>query len=267
MSRQTGYAVGEFRDGEAEIARLRAQARVAVAAEQGHLADLGLPAQGRFLEVGCGPGFVTEALRELRPGLTVVGLDLDPALLGVAKDLFPAVRGDAARLPFADRTFDFVYARLVARHLPDPRSALSEMGRVLRPGGRLVVADTDDDAILVHPEPEGYRVVRQARHRTHARRGADAFVGRKLPVLLREAGFEEVGVRTLVIDSEATGPEAFARIVLDPLTQAIDADLLPAERAADAGRAFEAWGRRELVFGMTVGILVGGSRPRDSTRT
>ena len=264
---QTGYAVGEFRDSGAEIERLRAQARIAVASEQGHLADLGLPERGRFLEVGCGPGFVTEALRELRPGLTVVGLDLDPTLLGVAKDLFPAVRGDATRLPFADDSFDFVYARLVARHLPDPTAALAEMRRVLRPGGRLVVADTDDDAILVHPEPDGYREVREARHRTHARRGADAFVGRKLPVLLRSAGFDEVGVRTLVIDSETTGPEAFARIVLGPHTQAIDSDLMAPERAEHAGQAFDAWGRGSLVFGMTVGILAGGAKPHAGATT
>lgn len=262
----TGYTVGEFRDGAAEIARLRAQAHMAVAAEQDHLRALGLPDRGRFLEVGCGPGFVTEALRARRPDLHAVGLDLDRTLLGVAKDRLSAVRGNAMRLPFADDTFDFVYARLVARHLTDPAGALLEMRRVLRPGGRVVVADTDDDAILVHPEPEGYRQVREARHLTHARRGADAFVGRKLPVLFRAAAFDDVSVRSLVIDSEATGAEAFAEIVLDPLTQAIDPDLLPVDRATDAGRAFRAWGRQGLVFGMTIGILVGGAKPGAGSR-
>lgn len=267
MSTRTGYAVGRFRDSDAEIDRLRAQARIAIAAEQGYLSELGLPAQGRFLEVGCGPGFVTEALRETRPELSVVGLDLDPTLLGVARERFPAVRGDATRLPFAGASFDFVYARLVMRHLTNPAAALAEARRVLRPGGRVVIADTDDGAILVHPEPTGYRAVREARHRTHARRGADAFVGRKLPVMLRAAGFEDVAVRTLVIDSETTGPEAFARIVLDPLTQDIDPDLMPPERAAAAAHAFREWGRRGLVFGMTTGILVGGTVPAAAPRT
>lgn len=267
MTGQTGYAVDRYRDSLAEIERLRAQARIAVAAEQEYLVELGLPEEGRFLEIGCGPGFVTDALRETRPALSVVGLDLDATLVGVARQRMPAVRADAKHLPFADASVDFVYARLVVRHLVDPGGALAEMRRVLRPGGRVVIADTDDGAILVHPEPDGYREVREARHRTQARRGADAFVGRKLPVMLRAAGFADVDLRTIVIDSETIGPEAFARIVLDPLTQDIDQDLIPPHRAAEAGRALAAWARQGLVFGLTVGILAGGTAPGAVSRT
>lgn len=261
MSNRAAYAVDEFRDRDAELDRLEAQAQVAVAAEQEHLAELGLPHAGRLLEVGCGPGFVTRALRRLRPGLETFGLDLDPAMLHVARRSVSVVRGDAASLPFPDGAFDFVYARLVARHLPAPLDALAEMRRVLRPGGRVVVADTDDDAILVHPEPRGYREVREARHETHARRQADPFVGRKLPVLLGEAGFVDVKVRAMPIHSGAIGARAFASIVLDPLTQAIDPDLMDPAEAAEIARGFEAWGRQELAFGMTAGILSGGAKP------
>jgi SAM-dependent methyltransferase len=98
---------------------------------------------GRFLEAGCGPA--ANALNLAAAGAEVVGVDLAPAAVerataafrerGVAGDF---VVGDVRALPFADGSFDFVYAGGVVEHFLDTERALGEMARVLRPGGRVL---------------------------------------------------------------------------------------------------------------------------------
>ncbi|MGH2540141.1 MAG: class I SAM-dependent methyltransferase [Actinomycetota bacterium] len=67
----------------------------------------------------------------------VVGADVDPAVATNA-NLTEAVRADLAALPFADATFDLVFAKYVFEHLEHPGRTLRELRRVMRPGGHLV---------------------------------------------------------------------------------------------------------------------------------
>jgi ubiquinone/menaquinone biosynthesis C-methylase UbiE len=90
-------------------------------------------------------------------------------------------------LPFEEASFDAALLSLVLHHLPAEvkRSGLKEIGRVLRPGGRLIVVDLDrSDSVL-------WRIV--LRPLSHVETSADAFEG-KIPIYLREAGFESVTV-------------------------------------------------------------------------
>ncbi len=110
---------------------------------------LGEHAAGRILDVACGPGVVTAAVA--RRADTVVGLDATEAMLGKAAARtsgLPNVSlkvGDAENLPFADGEFDAVVTRLSLHHFDRPGRALSEMARVLRPGGRAVIVDVSSD--------------------------------------------------------------------------------------------------------------------------
>jgi SAM-dependent methyltransferase len=91
----------------------------------------------RVLDVGCGRGGVLEDLQH-RAGLAV-GLDPDRASL--QEHRAPALHrvcGLSEALPCPDGTFDLVCCSWVLEHLPDPRRALAEVGRVLVPGGRFV---------------------------------------------------------------------------------------------------------------------------------
>jgi SAM-dependent methyltransferase len=98
------------------------------------LAALDVQPGGRVLDVGCGPG---AALRELRQrGACPVGVDLYAAWAGLCNER-PVVRGDAAHLPFATGSMDAALLVHVMAHLGRPAQGLSEIRRVLRPGGRL----------------------------------------------------------------------------------------------------------------------------------
>ncbi len=95
------------------------------------------------LDLGCGTGQLTARIARELPGVTVVGCDFSAGMLerGAARAAAIAwVRGDAARLPFADACFDAVTSTEAFHWFPDQRRALAECFRVMRPGGRLLVA-------------------------------------------------------------------------------------------------------------------------------
>lgn len=92
----------------------------------------------RVLDVGCGPGALTEELVDRVGSDHVWAIDpSEPFVAALARQL-PAVflvRGGAEQLPFADAAFDVVLAQLVVHFMTDAVSGLSEMARVVRPGG------------------------------------------------------------------------------------------------------------------------------------
>jgi ubiquinone/menaquinone biosynthesis C-methylase UbiE len=114
--------------------------------------------------------------------------------------------GDACDLQFADESFDLVFMREVLQFIPEPVAALSELYRVLRPGGFACVGDTDDQLWITWPPPSPAlaRLVGAVAAVQHAQ-GGDRQTGRKLTTYLRAAGFK--------INSLVVLPEAQHRVV------------------------------------------------------
>jgi SAM-dependent methyltransferase len=103
------------------------------------------PTAGVVLDLGCGEGRASRELLEL--GYRVVGADRSPTLIRAAADScegVPVVLADAATLPFADHSTDLVVACMSLLDMDDFEGTVSEIGRVLRPGGHLCLA-------VVHP--------------------------------------------------------------------------------------------------------------------
>jgi len=96
---------------------------------------------GRVLDAGCGTGGLLAALAVRAPSLRPVGLEFSLAAgRAAAKSGAPVVRGSVNAMPFADASFDAaIAADLLCHAAVDPPAALSELRRVLHPGGRLVV--------------------------------------------------------------------------------------------------------------------------------
>ena len=98
------------------------------------------------LDVGCGTGVITLLLAEM--GHNVTGLDMAEGMLEKAKEKASSFNlpvkfrlGDAEDPPFEDELFDVVTNRHLLWALPNPEKAISEWGRVLKPGGRIVIID------------------------------------------------------------------------------------------------------------------------------
>lgn len=109
------------------------------------LIDLARPQPGeRVLDAACGTGVVARLVAPIvgQTGKTV-GLDFDPQMIEVAKALGPDTewrQGDLQSLPFDDAAFHFVICQQGLQFLADRAAGLREIHRVLRPGGRLVLA-------------------------------------------------------------------------------------------------------------------------------
>ena len=97
-----------------------------------------MAAGARVLEVGCGTGLILGRLA--RHARTACGIDLSPGMLRGARERgLDVVLASATQLPFASNSFDLVCSFKVLAHVPDIRSALAEITRVTRPGGRMAL--------------------------------------------------------------------------------------------------------------------------------
>jgi ubiquinone/menaquinone biosynthesis C-methylase UbiE len=157
---------------------------------------------GRALDVGCGTGGAARALAASFPEVgRVVGIDISETMIAEARARTPKsdaseapvefVRGDAHELPFPDGSFDAAYSLRVFEIIGDPRRALGEMARVLRPRGRLAVNGTDIDAWTID---SSYRDVTRRIFHHACDFETNGWVGRQMPGWCKELGLGEVCV-------------------------------------------------------------------------
>jgi SAM-dependent methyltransferase len=158
-------------------------------------AALGLEPGQDVLDIGSGPGFLAcEMAEAVGPGGSVRGIDSSDAMLSVARQRRPATGsapvefgpGQATELPFPDGAFDVVTSTQVYEYVHDIPAALAEARRVLRPGGRLLVLDTDWDTIAWRSSDADRMRKILAAWDEHL---ADPYLPRRLTSLLTRTGF------------------------------------------------------------------------------
>lgn len=96
-----------------------------------------------LLDVGCGNGKYLRRIRQQRPELTAVGLDISAGILASVPQ--PVAVADAVALPVPNRCADTVLAMHMLYHVRNPHAAVSEAVRVLRPGGIMIVSTNARD--------------------------------------------------------------------------------------------------------------------------
>lgn len=205
---------------QAEIRRLDAQVDLFWRSEQQLLAEFGLRDGIDYLDCGCGPGRMIELVKTAYPAGRCRGLEMDPILVEAANAKLQArgysdctvVQGTAEVPGLPERSFDFITMRLVLEHVPDPVAALQSLGRLLRPGGRIFIISNDfENHTRTWPSVPELARLYEAYCASRRQDGGDPCIGRRVPQLLRRAGFHLIDQRVEVAHSALIGDEPFLR--------------------------------------------------------
>lgn len=219
----------------------RAQAHDQVPVNRALLAALAPLAGERILEVGCGSGVLCrQIVPALVPGGKITGVDISPAFLKIAQGY--ATRAEASHcmqwgagrceaLPFQAASFDSVLAARLLLHVSNPLTVLSEITRVVRPGGRVVIMDWDFDTLAI--DHSNREMTRRLTHWRCDHHGGNNWSGRQLWRQMRAAGLVNVKLAPVV---------SIAHQENDSLTLSL---FKAAQVARDAGaialHEYEAW--------------------------
>jgi SAM-dependent methyltransferase len=165
-----------------------------------------LPGDWTVADLGCGTGAL--ALELSRHVGCVIGVDNTPAMLDAARrrtrdaDNIELRQGDLEALPIEDRACDAAMMVLVLTYLPEPASALSEMARVVRPGGKVVIVD------VMRHDREAFR-----REMGQQNLGYDPS---EVCVLLEEAGLTSPNCTPIPPHPDAKGPALLLCTAMKP---------------------------------------------------
>lgn len=181
----------------------------------------GLSGALHVLDLGCGTGEITRRLAERYPQASLSGVDILESNLAIARQrsatLGERVRyehGDAFALAHADASFDLVVCRHMSQAVPDFPQVLAEITRVLRPGGWLHLL-TEDYGMLHMPDGprdldrfwlDGPMVFLHSV-------GCDGRIGRHTPPLLEAAGYRDIAMDYITVDTLRVPRTTFAGIL------------------------------------------------------
>lgn len=211
--------------------------------------DTRYPPNAHVLEVGCGVGSQTAILLNNNPETRFTAIDVSPDSIARARQRLigseqrlTLEEGDIHSLGYPEGSFDHVFLCFVLEHLRHPEAALTELKRVLKPGGTLTVIEGDHGSVLMHPANEAALAAVAAQCELQAQKGGDAMIGRRLYPLMTAGGFEQVKVHPRQVYADGSSPQlaaAFTRKTFTAMIQgirdeAIEKGVIEADRF-DAG--------------------------------
>lgn len=178
----------------------------------------------RILDVGCGTGTAEVHLSRLhltQVSLVAVDLSADRVREALAAARSHNIRAsfaaaDGCALPFADGTFDSAFCVAVLQHIGDVGSAVRELARVTRAGGRVVAVEPDNSARYFYSSLDSGMRTYEAARRFFARLAqersdaTDGAVGPKLATLFAQSGIELLDVQLFPVSRAQLGPPAKA---------------------------------------------------------
>lgn len=267
MTANRHYAI---RGGIEGRARLRILSRVMHATTTALFNRLGVNAPLMCLDVGCGGGDVTlELARRIGPLGRALGADTDETILVLARReaqeqgiVNVEFRVFDIRTQYAGCEFDVVYARFLLTHLDDPSGAVAAFYRHLRPGGLVILEDIDFSGSFTYPESTAFQRYYELYCTVVERRGGDANIGPRLPILLADGGFENVEMSVVQPVGTQGEVKLINPITMENIAESVLQDGLASQAEIDAvveelynfaenprtvagvARVVQAWGRR-----------------------
>jgi arsenite methyltransferase len=224
-----------------------------VAQRERVLDALALRPSERVVDLGCGPGLLALQMAErVGPAGEIQCIDASASMIALAQRRCAALSwvrqrsGDVAALPYLDGSFDAAVCTQVYEYVPDIDRALAELHRVLKPGGRAVIVDTDWESCLWHSsDPARMRRMIEAwdRHCPHPH--LPCTLARRL----RAAGFESPHQDAIVLINDRYRPDTYSHGVIPLLAAyAKKQGLVPREEADAWVADLEDLGRRGDYF-------------------
>jgi len=221
---ETSRVVEEFNSSQGAVERRR---RI--------VAALALRAGEAILDVGSGPGNqIFEMSSMIGPGGRVQGIDPAESAIAIASRRCSGLSnvhfelGDAAQLPFDDKTFDAAMSSQVFEYLENVGGALQEIYRVLRPGGRVLIHDTDWGALLWRSS-DSQRMTRVME--VWDRHLVDPHLPQTLDFKLRDAGFSDIEVEPIVQIETEFDPGSISGVLMKFIAGYVESQGIPASEA------------------------------------
>ena len=262
--------------GDESMARNLAHQAQAIWPQEERLFDrYGLAGELRILDLGCGTGEITRRLAMRYPQATVLGIDILDSNLERARAMDDGggrigyAQGDAFALDLVEASFDLVACRHMSQAVPDFPRVLHEITRVLKPGGWLHLL-SEDYGMLHFPatdpafDPDRFWNANAVAFMRGI--GCDGRIGRHTPALLDQAGYTDIALDYVVVDTLRVPRETFAGIIgawrdgyVEPLAAASRRQ--PHEVRADFNRMIEAI-RTPPNYAVWQVPVIGGRRPR-----
>jgi ubiquinone/menaquinone biosynthesis C-methylase UbiE len=226
------------------------------------------------LDAGCGPGTDTIDLAALVGAAgKVVGVDYDPAMLAEADrraeqagvcDRVEHKQADATSLPFEAGSFDSCRSERLFQHLLEPAKALSEMARVTRPGGWIVVLDTDHGSISLDTDEID---IERRLFRFQAERCLNnGYSGRRLYRLFKRQGLVDLQVEMFPIFTTDFAIGRYMSRLDVAEREALAAGVITQEELDRWRASLERAGREGVLFGSASMVLVAGRKPSPGNR-
>ena len=264
------YAICGGKDGKN---RLDILARVLLPTTAQLLDRVGLSRGMKCLDLGCGGGHVALLMAEVvGPQGRVIGTDADTEILALARKDAESEnvanvefqQGDACVRPCQEE-FDLVYARFLLSHLSKPENCFAAMMEACRPGGTIVIEDTDFSGSFCYPTGAAYERYNELYQKVVQQRGGDPNIGPKLPAMLRRAGLEAIELNVIQPVHIRGEGKLMAPITMSRISSALIAEGLASDdevkqiltdlnkAAADCEtlmslpRIFQVWGKRGKV--------------------
>lgn len=202
---------------ELEVQRLKSQVELFFDKEFDAFKKLGLKDGMSIIECGSGPGYLMVNILKKFQNCSATALEIDPYLFDIlsqnsiqnGKQIYKPIQGSIYEIDMPNESVDFAVTRLVVEHLQDPYKAFSELRRILKPGGILVVVSNDFAYhVLTYPVIPELDEMFAAYNKSRFNEGGNPLVGRQLPLFFERAGFKNVEIEITTAHSQLKGDKA-----------------------------------------------------------